>query len=137
MAVGFLRGGFADGEARDAVLTILRRGPRPMPDLIQHVGEVLDRPGMRAGQLTPVVLRLSEKGFVKVTGRGQNKSCSLTLRGHEAARLLDDDLSEAGSPIAIETELANRDPDDSRRAAIEEFVRRTCADSGLTAAEGQ
>lgn len=131
--MGFLRGGLLDNEVKEAIVGVLRRGPTPMADLTQDVSERLDRPGLRVGQLTPIVLRLSEKGLVRVGGRGQGRICSLTLSGHEMARAAavggGSSEGEAGS---VERAGSIGDPEEARQREIEGFVTALCKDASVT-----
>ncbi|RIK11174.1 MAG: hypothetical protein DCC49_01115 [Acidobacteria bacterium] len=125
--MGFLRGGLLDNEIKEVVVSVLRRGPRPIADLTQDVAEQLDRPGLRVGQLTPIVLRLSEKGYVKVGGRGQGRICSLTLSGHEMARSAATNGERgAGEADAVERAGTDQESEEVRRSEIEQFVAAVC-----------
>lgn len=125
--MGFLRGGLLDNEVKEAIVGILRRGPRPIADLTHDVSERLDKPGLRVGQLTPVVLRLSEKGLLRVGGRGQGRICSLTLSGHEMARALAgggaSNAGELGDPDWVS---ATHDSSSAQQSEIEEFISAVC-----------
>lgn len=132
MPMAFLRGGLLDNEVKEAIVAVLRRGPRPIADLTQDVSESLDRPGLRVGQLTPIVLRLSDKGLVRVGGRGQGRICSLTLGGHEMARAVavGGGSSEGGAEFSERAEPMG-DPEEARNSEIAAFVAALCEDASV------
>lgn len=123
MPVGFLRGGLGDDDAREAVLCVLRRGPRMLTDLVQDVAERLERPNLRQGQLIPPLLRMNERGLVRFSGRGQSKLCSLTLKGHELAQaVLESEQSEDKVPVVENAQYSGRDEEDEADAGIRHYV---------------
>lgn len=132
MPIGFFRGGLIENEVKEAVLAILRRGPMPIADLTQEVSERLDRPGLRVGQLTPIVLRLSEKGLIRIGGRGQGRICSLTLSGHKMARAVEHGgESSEGEAGASESQGPSGSGERLRQSEIEEFVATLCQNASV------